>query len=201
MSANGAAADGAPMTRRPSGGMTFRAPEEVPAATWAEGPTRTTATSAGEETTPALDDLGDASPSASEWQIDESAADDESDRTSSRSGSGDDVRPLSKKAQQAAARTAVKVASGMAHTYLARTDEARRVGMFLADDDDAAAIGDPLVRILGRHAGSSGAVANPDVADGIAAMLGVAGFVAKQIDKQRQIAEHQAAVDAGPADV
>jgi hypothetical protein len=193
---------------RPRGGLTFRAPavEDESPATWAGEPTRTTETSTTgplEETTPGPADPLDGSPSDSEWSSTAADEDDESDPRSSRASSADGaaVRPLTKRAQQLAARQAVVIASGVAHQFLARTEEAQAVGLYLADEDDAERIGDPLARIVGRRAGSAGAVANPDVADGISAMLGMAGFIAKQISKTQQIAQHRAAADAGPVDV
>jgi hypothetical protein len=183
------AAPAAPMPRRParpSGGLTFRDPGEEP---WSSLPPAGT----GEEPTTDLDDQPAASPSGSEWTPDESDEDDESARSSSRASSADSsARPFTQKAQKAAARTAVKVASGVAHQYLARDEAAQAVGLYLADDDDAEAIGDPLARIVARHSGDSGAMANPDVADGIAAMLGMAGFISKQIAKGPQMAAHRA---------
>lgn len=174
--------------RRPSGGLTFRPPGDELTDTWAGEPTRTTETSTGEGARP-LDELAAGSPSAgSEWSSDESS--DESDPRSSGTSSADpaSVRPLTQKAQRAAARQAVKIAGSMAHQWLARDAAAQAVGLYLVDDETAEQIGDPLARIAARHAGPAGAVANPDVADGIAAMLGVAKFVSVTIEKSSEAA-------------
>lgn len=176
----------APAPRRPSGGLTFRGPEDEPP-TWAEQ--MLSAPVPGEGTSP-LDDPLAGSPSDSAWSSAESDEDDESDPTSSQTSSADpaSVRPLTQRAQRAAARQAVKIAGSMAHQYLARDEAARAVGLYLIDDETAGQIGDPLARIAARHGGSAGAVANPDVADGIAAMLGVAKFVSVTIEKSSQAA-------------
>ena len=170
--------------RRPTGLLTFRGPEDDQPDTWAGEPTRTTETSTGED----LDDPLAGSPSASGWSSDESAEDDESAPSSSKASSADpaSARPLTKKAQQLAARQAVKIAGSMAHQYLARDEAAQAVGLFLVDDESAEQIGDPLARIMARRVPADGAMANPDVADGIFAMLGVANFVRKTIELQSQ---------------
>ena len=96
----------------------------------------------------------------------------------------------------------MKIAGSMAHQYLARDDASRAVGLYLVDDETAEQIGDPLSRIAARHAGPMGAAANPDVADGIAAMLGVAKFVSITIEKSSQAAAYRMqATPAEPVDL
>lgn len=179
--------------RRPSGGLTFSSPSTDE---WGE--------LTGEEITelttgePSSSPLG-GSPSGSDASSDEPDEELDSDPTSSRSSSGgDSVRPLSAKAQRLAARQAVKIAGSVAHQYLARDAAAQAVGLYLVDDETAEQIGDPLARIAARHAGPAGAVANPDVADGIAAMLGVAKFVSVTIEKSSQAAAHRLAQQGPP---
>ena len=190
LQAEAAAAPAAPMPRRPSrptGGLTFRDPGDEP---WSSLPP----TGAGEgtspapTTTPVLDDQLAGSPSDSEWMSGGLDEDDESAPRSSAASSADpaSAKPFSQKAQTAAARTAVRMASSMAHTYLAKDEAAQIVGLYLADDDDAEAIGDPLARIAARHSGVG--PVNEDVADGIAAMVGVAAFITKQVAKGQQAA-------------
>jgi hypothetical protein len=192
---------------RPRGGLTFRPPAfetDDPMPSPLDDPSSPLQSSPLDDPTPSpLDPPAAGSPSDSEWSSTAADEDDESDPRSSRASSGDGAaaRPLTKRAQQLAARQAVVIASGVAHQFLARTEEAQAVGLYLADEDDAERIGDPLARIVGRRAGSAGAVANPDVADGISAMLGMAGFIAKQISKTQQIAQHRAAQAEGPVDV
>lgn len=174
----------APSPRRPpTGPLTFRSPES--SSEWT-----TTDPEMGEGSP--LDPLA-GSPSVSD-ESSEQHDHDESDPTSSRTSSADpaSARPLSKKAQQLAARQAVKIAGSVAHQYLARDEAAQAAGLFLVDDESAEQIGDPIARIMARRAPVDGAIANPDVADGIAAMLGVANFVSKQITAN----SHAAAIRA-----
>lgn len=188
----------APSPRRPSGGLLFRAPEE-------ELLTEELATEespAGEESPSQLGDPLDGSPSDSEWSSDESDEEDESGpRSSSSSASDRKQAALSKKMQTLAARQAVLVASGMVHRVAVRSEEQSRAGMYLADEEDAERIGDPLARVAGRRIGSSGAVANPDVADLMASMMGIAGYVSKQIAIAKAISDARLAEAAGPQDV
>jgi hypothetical protein len=170
---------------RPTGGLTFKSPAEE------EWGTPIGADLTPEQAGMSLDDQPAGSPSASDGWSDSSDEDDESDPTSSHTSSDADrprVKPLSQKAQRLAARQAVKIAGSMAHQYLARDEAAQAVGLYLVDDESAAAIGDPLSRIAARHAPVDGAMANEDVADGIAAMMGVAHFVSKTIEKSSQAA-------------
>lgn len=180
-----------PSPRQPLGGLTFRGPEE----TWTEEET-----TAGEEESP--NDPLAGSPSAPEWSSDESAEDDDSGRSSSSTSSGEAPPALSKKMQRLAARQAVLVASGMVHRVAVRSEEQARAGMYLADEEDAERIADPLARIAGRRVGSSGAMANPDVADLMASMMGVAGYVSKQIAIAKAISDQRLTEAAGnPQDV
>jgi hypothetical protein len=109
----------------------------------------------------------------------------DSDPTSSPASSADRSAaapsPLGKAATRDAARQAVLIGSAMAHRALARTEAQQAVGLYLADTDDASAIADPVAKIIGRRAGAAGAAANPDVADAISMMLGLAGFASKQV--------------------
>lgn len=187
-----------PSPRRPSGGLTFRQPETSPA----EG--LTTPAPAGEGASPFDDQLA-GSPSGSEWSSDATGEDDESGPTSSRSSASDPAsrKPFAKRAQLLAARQAVKIAGSMAHQHLARDEAAQAVGLYLVDDETAQQIGDPLARIAARHAPIDGGAVNEDVADGIAAMLGVAKFVSLTIEKSSEAAalRLQHAPTAPPVDV
>jgi hypothetical protein len=169
---------GPPSPRRPTGGLTFSSTPSPDPLDELMG-----------EGTPDLDDQLAGSPSEDESRD----LFDESDESNPRSSKGSSAtKALSAKAQQAAARQAVKIAGAMTHQYLARDESARAVGLYLVDDETAAQIGDPLARIAARHAGPAGAIANPDVADGIAAMLGVAKFLSITIEKSSQAAQHRA---------
>jgi hypothetical protein len=199
MSASAAAAveDDAPPSpprQRGSLGLTWRQPTTEEAAGDWPTPEQLSAATAGEATLP---DLGDGSPS--EDAPSHAPSDhDESDRPSSPASSGRRAS-LGQKAQTAAARQAVKIAGSMAHQYLARDDAAKAAGLYLVDDESAAEIGDPLARLAARHAPMGGEI-NEDVADGIAAMMGVAHFVSKQIERSAEAAAHRAGMAPAPVD-
>jgi hypothetical protein len=190
-----------PSPRRPSGGLTFRAPESE----WPAGEIRPDLTAEQYANGESLTSPGAGSPSASDELHELSDEGPDSDPTSSRASSADpgSVRPLTAKAQKLAARQAVKIAGSMAHQYLARDEAAKAVGLYLVDDEVAEQIGDPLSRIMARHSPADGAMANPDVADGIAAMLGVANFVRITIEKSSAAAavRVQQSGDLGAVDV
>ena len=90
---------------------------------------------------------------------------------------------LSKGQMRATARTAVKVGTGMAHTAAAKTQAQQQLGLYLADDDDAKAIGDPLADIAYRRGDVVGGKLSPDANDLLRSMMGVAGYFAKQVAK------------------
>lgn len=79
-------------------------------------------------------------------------------------------------------RNGIIIAGHQAHTYLAKTQGQIEAGLYLADEDDAAHIGDPLARIAQRREGIG--QVSPDAADLMAAMMGLAGFASKQIQRQ-----------------
>jgi hypothetical protein len=179
---------------RPTGGLTFRQPEE-PA------------------DLPSPSDLPTLSPDqSSPWDGDDSLSDEEmglppddgpsgASRTSSRASSGS---ALSKKALREGLRTAVLSAGAAAGEYL--TDDAgRAVELWVTDEGDAAAIGDPLASILNRR-GGLGDAGNPDLGDAIAAAIGLGVYAWKQLNRwgaarrvraQQRIAQQQAAAADG----
>jgi hypothetical protein len=133
-------------------------------------------------------------PSPDEW------ADPSGDPTSSTGSSGAD-RPaqlLSKAAMRQTAETAVKVSTGMAHTVAAKTEAQRSVGLYLADDDDARAIGHPLADMMHRRGDIVGGKLSPDANDFLRSLMGVAGYFAKQVQRigvVRQLEAGQGAAD------
>lgn len=78
-----------------------------------------------------------------------------------------------------------------AHEYLARSEGQKAVGLYLADQQDAEHIGDPLARIAARHQGLG--EVSPDTADLLAAMVGLTRYATRQIGKRSAAA----AFDAG----
>jgi hypothetical protein len=59
-------------------------------------------------------------------------------------------------------------------------------GLWLADEEDQANIGDPLARIAARHTPLSGE-GTSDVADGIEAMIGTAAYAAKHLEYEAYV--------------
>lgn len=105
---------------------------------------------------------------------------DDTPSTGSRAGSS--KSPLVGEGLRDMFRNGVIIASHQAHTYLGR----RTVGqaetqLYLADTEDAERIGDPLSRIAARRDGVG--EMSPDTADLLAAMMGLAGYASKQINK------------------
>ena len=68
-------------------------------------------------------------------------------------------------------------ATALLHNYLARTEDERAQQVWVADEDDQAAIADPLAKIAGRRGGP--AMANPDMADLLTAGFGALGYAVK----------------------
>lgn len=155
---------------RPTGGLLFRQPE-APETSPSDLP------SPSDETSPS--DPLDASRSASEPPHDEPNAPSEGDPTSSRGSSTSRPAALSKRTLRDAVRRGVLMAGSVANGVLARDQASQQLGLYLADEDDAKAIGDPLAEIAHRR-GGIGAAGNPDVADAIAALVGLALYGAKQ---------------------
>lgn len=158
---------------RPSGSLTFLAPSD--------DPTTSPSDPLSEPTSPS-DPWADGSPSLSDESSDEPSAE---SGTSRRSSTGSSGSALSKRTLRDAARAAVLGAGGIAHEFLAQQEAQQQVGLYLADEQDAEAIGDPLASIAHRHGGIGGA-ANPDLGDAIAAIVGLAVYVSKQLGRARE---------------
>lgn len=114
-------------------------------------------------------------------------ADDESDQDESLDGipsteSSRVTNPLNGQGLRDTFRNGVIIASHQAHTYLARTAGQIETQLYLADESDAENIADPLARIAQRREGIG--QVSPDTADLMAAMMGLAGYATKQIQKQ-----------------
>lgn len=156
----------------------------------------------GEESLPADDPAGALSPSE-DWQDDETGEWDESGETSSPGSTPAADVPrvsslVSKHQLRKTAEQAVKIGGGMAHTVAAKTDEAKAVGLYLADDDDAVAIGHPLADIMHRRGDVVGGKLSPDAASAFQAFMGLAGYLTKQVVKTGQIREAQAPQQGQP---
>jgi hypothetical protein len=97
-------------------------------------------------------------------------------------------------------RNGVIIASHQAHTYLGRrTQGMAEVQLYLADEQDAESIGDPLSRIAARRDGVG--EMSPDTQDLLAAMMGLAGYASKQIQRAavaQKIDQRNAGVEVVP---
>lgn len=113
--------------------------------------------------------------------------------TSSRESS---ARPLSDKALRHAVRQGVLMAGRGAHEVLAREADDRALGLYLTDAEDAENIGDPLASLAARRGGVAG-MANPDVSDAIAVLIGLAVYISKQFARWRAAREARAARAGG----
>jgi len=171
---------------RPTGAMTFLQPAEEP-----ESPT-------GPSDLPSPEQLADPWPSSPLPSEPGDASEAPAAPTSSRGSSGS--VSATKRAIQRQSRKAVKMAGVGAHKLLARDEAARQVGMYLTDEEDDEGIGDPLGSIVQRH-GWLGEAANPDVVDGINAVIALGAYAWKQIQRgwtARQLrAAQRSAQDAG----
>jgi hypothetical protein len=149
---------------------------------------------------PSLQQPGDGSVSGSEWPSDE---DEEPDSTttsspgSSADAKGGPLKPLTKAALKATTAQAVLIGSAMAHRVAARTEGQRVVGLYLADEQDADNIGDPLASIMHRRGGIAGGAMNPDVNDGLQIAMALANYVSKQVVKVSQAREVDQHLGAG----
>jgi hypothetical protein len=120
------------------------------------------------------------------------------DLTSSRTSSADPgapLKPLGKAALKATTAQAILIGSAMAHRVAVRSEGQRLVGLYVADEDDADNIAGPLASIMQRHGGVGGAM-NPDTNDALQAVMGLAGYVSKQVVKAsqaREVDQHLAA--------
>lgn len=119
------------------------------------------------------------SPGASDAPHDESTDPSGAARTSSK---GSSASPLSKAALREAVQHGVLMAGTVAHETLTSHDPiAQESTLWLADHNDAKAIGDPLADIAARRGGVAGSLGNPDLVDGLKALIGVAVYVSKQL--------------------
>jgi len=147
---------------------------------------------AAAEDGPAWDSAGD--PPSSEHD----PSDEGTSSTGSRAGSPG-VK-LGKAAARATAAKGVIIGSGMLHRMATRAETIQReAGLFLADAEDAEAIGNPLGDIIARRGGVAGKALSPDHADALSAVMGLAGYASKQIALQMQIAQHERAQAGGGA--
>jgi hypothetical protein len=138
---------------------------------------------------------GDGSASAGEQPSDPSESPEE---TGPRASSADGpLKPLGKAALKATTAQAVLIGSAMAHRVAARTEGQRRVGLYIADEEDADNIGGPVASILHRRGGVAGGQLSPDANDALQAIMGLAGYVSKQVVRVQQAREVDGFLAAG----
>jgi len=87
---------------------------------------------------------------------------------------------LGKRSFAEIARGVVASASLYVHGFFARTEAAQQSGVWIADENDQAQIGDPLAAIAARH-GVPATAGSKDTADLISAAVGLAAYLAKNI--------------------
>lgn len=133
------------------------------------------------------------------WSGEESS-DPHDDLTSSDTSPAGKPNPLTKRAAKDTARAAVRTAGVMAHRTLANTNGKIQAGLYLTDEQDEQAIGDPLGNLAHRHAGALGGAVSPDTADLMQAMFGVAGYFAKQMNNIAAARRIDAGAHQQPAD-
>lgn len=170
------------------GGLLFQQPEEDQEETPSLHSVPSPSTSPEESPDPADD-----SPSPLEWEDEDDSADPSDDAPTSSKGSSR-AELATKRGMQATARNAVKIGSGVAHTFLANTPGKKEAGLYLADDEDAANIGNPIGSYMSRHGGVGGKL-SPDAKDALDGLMGFGGFMAKQIARAQiaaQIDQHRA---------
>jgi hypothetical protein len=142
---------------------------------------------------------GDAgSSTGDQWTPEPSDGWSDDDPSSSPASSPEKPLQLLSKAQmRQTSRAAVKIGSGMAHTVAAKTEAQQLVGLYLADDEDAANIGDPLADIAYRRGDVVGGKLSPDANDLLRSAMGIAGFFAKQVAKIGEVRRIEAGQAAG----
>jgi hypothetical protein len=147
-----------PLTPRPSGALTFSQPWPNP-------------------------EPAD-SPSPSAAPSDEQGAPPDDAPSSSTGSSAKPASVTSAALLREGIRTGVLSVGQYAHQLLARDEADVAAGVWLADADDAETIGDPIANVLNRR-GGIGAAGNPDIADAITCLIGLALYVAKQFARRR----------------
>lgn len=152
-----------PAPPRPTGSLAYRQPET------------------DLQETPYPLDPADASPSDVEpnesW-----AGPSDAPQTSSRTSSGEPPKKL-KALIVEGSRALVMMAGAAAHQSLARSETAKALEMWTADEDDAEAIGDPLAGMANRRLGDVVNASGPDAEDLIGALIGIATYGIKQYRK------------------
>lgn len=138
---------------------------------------------------------GPADPSGTDYATD--PLDTDTSPTSTRSS--EKAPRLDLAALKDTARAAVAGVSKMVQRFAARTEDELQADVWIASSSEQAQIGDPLAKIAQRHGVPMGAGGSPDVGDLIAAGLGLAGYLARNIITALEIRRARRKLDqAGP---
>lgn len=141
-------------------------------------------------------DLPDDSLSPSADRLDAPSDPSEAGPRSSTGSSAKAPSTASKRALRDAVRAGVMITGSLANEFLARDQATATVGLYRTDEQDAEAIGDPIASIVNRH-GGIGTAGNPDLADAIAALIGLALYARKQLSLWLTAKEHRRFLAAG----
>lgn len=116
--------------------------------------------------------------------------------SSARSTPSKGSSPVSRRKMRLAARKGLQGASQVANDNLARDQLDVDAGLYVMSEDQAKMIGDPLADIGARRMSAAGVGGNPDVADGLMAIIGLAVYAADQFALRGAIKRHRRALQA-----
>jgi hypothetical protein len=152
---------------------------------------------AATEGAPAAD--GDGSASGPGWTSEQSDqwSDDDPDSSTASPAGDKPLQLLSKRQMKDTAEAAVKISTGMVHTVAAKTEAQQAVGLYLADDEDAKAIGHPLAEIAYRRGDVVGGKLSPDANNLLQSVFGIVGYFTKQVQKVGVIRQIEGAQPGG----
>lgn len=181
-----------------SPGLTFRSPvdELIPPASPSDLPSLEPTSDDPWTSSPPADE---GSPSVSDEPSDEPSEASAAPRTSSRASSASRAaNEATTRLVEGTMRGLVLQAGALANGYLAPPEEAAH-GLYLTDEDDAAAIGEPLAGIVARRVPDVPGAGNPDVADAIAAAVGLLVFGLKQLTLKLELRKARRAAELAPS--
>lgn len=188
-----------PSPRSSLGPLTFRQPAEdetpsshTPSPPAGEGSPLGHSPSDSDEQLGAWNDPSDSGPTSS--PASSADVEDQDDDTGSR------FAPLGKAALRVTTRKAILIGTQTANRLVTRAESLERLnGLYVADNEDAENIGDPLASIIHRHGGIAGGKVHPDAADAMQALMGLIGYGAKQVALTMAIRDHRDSVANGVA--
>jgi hypothetical protein len=128
-------------------------------------------------------------------------SDEQLEQPSTKTGSSRGSSRAERKAIREGIRAALVSVTGLAHQRLARDEYDQAVALYVADDQDAEEISKPASSLIARRMGPG--IMSPDIADGIALGIAVAGYVSKQVQRwlyARQLRAAGATLHAPDAD-